>query len=133
MARTLKLSVKNAAGHTITAYSVCHSWDGHSTICQGTNLADGAESVSVEMTSGYVNYDWFTVQLTIDSVGTRQTNFYCNSSSSEIKCIVEVHDTFVNLQYFDAKGNKNGCDKKHYSGEFQDEQDQEDPAKQEVQ
>ena len=60
MSRKLKLSVKNLSSHTVRSFSVCHTWDGHGTVCKGTMLANDQESPSVEMTSGSIKYDWLT-------------------------------------------------------------------------
>lgn len=132
MSRKLKLSVKNLSSHTVRSFSVCHTWDGHGTVCQGTMLANDQESPSVEMTSGSIKYDWFTVQLDIDGLGVRQTDFYCNSSANDVKCMVAVHETYVNLIYTSKDGNTDGCNDKRYSSMYQDEQNKVDSVKQQL-
>lgn len=129
MSHTLALSVKNSSSHTLKSYSICHSWNGHNTICKGDNLAKDQQSASVEMTSGYTQYDWFTVQLDFDVAGVRQADFYCNSSYDENKCLLEVYDDHLDVRYYDGDTYKTGCNNKHYSGQFADEQNQTDPAK----
>ena len=130
MSHQLSMSVQNNSSYTLKTYSVSHSWDGNNENLNGQNLANGgASSPSVQITSGYTQYDWFTVQLTFDVLGVRQTNFYCNSSYSQNGCVVSVHDTSLDLQYFSNGTYETGCNGKSYSGAFEDEANQTDPLK----
>ncbi len=116
MSRTLKLSIENKSSHTILNYSVAHSWNEHQHLLSGTNLPVGATSHSIEITSGYTQYDWYTVQLVFDQAGVRQTNFYCNSSSNHDQCILEIRDKDLDVKYFEKGRYDTGCNNKHYSG-----------------
>ena len=130
MSHQLSMRVQNNSSHTLVSYSVSHSWDGHNENLPGTNLPNGgAYSAPVQITSGYTQYDWFTVQFTFDVEGARPTNFYCNSSYDQDGCVVSVHDDYVDLQYFSGSTYMTGCNHKAYSGEFKDEIKQIDPVK----
>jgi hypothetical protein len=131
MSRTLSMLVQNNSSYTLTSYSISHSWDGNNENLTGSNLANnGTKSAPINITSGYTQYDWFTVQLTFDTQGARQTNFYCNSSSDDTQCIVVVNDDSVDLQYYFSNGNYDTvCDGKSFSGDFKAERDQIDPRK----
>lgn len=130
MSHQLNMLVQNNSSYTLKSYSVCHSWDGHNEILNGANLANGgADSASIRITSGYTQFDWFTVQLIFDVAGVRQTNFYCNSSYDQDKCVISVHDDYLDLQYYSGSTYKTGCKHKAYSGQFMDEKNQTDPVK----
>ncbi len=59
MSHQLSMLVQNNSSHTLLSYSVAHSWDGHNEIIRGNNLANGVtSSPSVEIISGYTQYDW---------------------------------------------------------------------------
>jgi len=130
MSHTLTMNVQNNSSYTLRSYTVAHSWDGHNEILRGDNLSNGGtNSPSIQITSGYVQYDWYTVQFDFDVIGVRQTNFYCNSSNKENKCVVSVHDKSLDLEYYVGSNYSSGCKNKGYSGEFQAEIDQVDPVK----
>jgi hypothetical protein len=129
MSHELAMSVKNSSSYTLRKYSVTHSWNDHNENLSGDNLGKGSQSASIQITSGYTQYDWYTVQLTFDTIGVRQTNFYCNSSYDENQVIVDVFDTYLDLNYFHDGSPKTSCKHKGYSGLFQDEIDQKDPVK----
>jgi hypothetical protein len=130
MSHQLSLQVKNDSSYTLLTYSVAHSWDGHNELLKGTNLANGGTlSPSIQITSGYTQFDWYTVQLEFDTIGVRQTNFYCNSSYDQNKCIMDLHDGSLDCKYYENDTYMTGCDNKAYSGLYMDEQNQIDPVK----
>lgn len=130
MSHELSMLVRNNSSYTLRTYSVSHSWNGHNENLHGANLGNkGAESASIQITSGYTQYDWYTVQFDFDKIGVRQTNFYCNSSNDQDKCVVDVYDDYVDLLYYVGDKYDTGCKKKHYSGEFKAEEEQKDPVK----
>ena len=130
MSHQLNMYVQNNSNYTLNSYSVVHSWNGHNTILKGENLKNGGTiSHSAQITSGYTQFDWFTVQLVFDVIGVRQTNFYCNSSYDQNKCIVSIHDDYLDLLYYHGDTYKTGCKHKAYSGEYEDEINQTDPVK----
>ncbi|WP_064966608.1 hypothetical protein [Tenacibaculum ovolyticum] len=133
MSHTLDMYVRNKSSYTIRSYSVSHSWDGHNENLNGRNLPNGGgESHKIKITSGYSNYDWYTVQITFDGLGVRQTDFYCNSSQSNKRIVIEIFDGWLDCNYYDnssSGGYDTGCNHKHWSGEFVDEEKQLDVKK----
>jgi|GEM_PF-2841675 len=130
MSHQLSMVVQNNSSYTLKTYSVVHSWNEHSNILTGNNLPNGGtDSPSIQITSGYTQYDWFTVQLCFDVIGIRQTDFYCNSSYDQDRCVVSIRDGSLDLKYFSGNKYKTGCIHKAYSGSFEDEINQTDPAK----
>jgi len=130
MSHQLSFQIQNDSSHTLKSYSVAHSWDGNNELLNGNNLANGgAKSHSIQITSGYTQYDWFTIQLDFDVLGVRQTNFYCNSSYDQNQCIMDIHDDALDCNYYENGAYKTGCNHKAYSGLYMDEKNQRDPVK----
>ena len=130
MSHQLTLQVQNNSNHTLKSYSVIHSWDGHHELLNGSNLSNGGiKSPSIEITSGYTQFDWYTIQLDFDVLGPRQTNFYCNSSYDQNQCVMVISDDALDCNYYQDGVFITGCNHKAYSGLFMDEVNQIDPAK----
>ncbi len=131
MSHVLQMQVQNNSSLTLTWFSIAHSWDGHNELLTGGPLAPGAYSNLIPITSGYTQFDWYTVQLVFGTNLVRQTNFYCNSSHNDGQVLFNLHDDYLDCMYYSAPGGTyhSGCKHKEYSGLFQDEIDQKDPVK----
>lgn len=133
MSRSIILKIQNNSSYAIKSYAIVHSWNDHTDILSGTDLAKGGTmGKEVTITSGYVEFDWYTVQIVFDVNGSRvrQTDFYCNSSKNDTVCVMEIGDNYVNCNYSNIKGEDTGsCKHKKYSMAFEDEQKQTDPKK----
>ena len=113
MSHIMDMFVKNI-GHTeIQSFSVVHVWDSKGNTLKGTNLAPKGEAGPQEITSGYSNYDWYTIQVTFaDATATTKTmDFYCNSSYSQNKVVIEICSSHVNCRYYNKDTGKyeTGC------------------------
>jgi len=130
MSHQLSMRIQNSSSYTLKSYSVVHSWDGHNENLKGNNLAnENAQSPSVQITSGYTQFDWYTIQLDFDVLGVRQTNFYCNSSYDQNECVMIIHDDALDCNYYENGKFMTGCANKSYSGLYKDEKNQTDPVK----
>lgn len=113
MSHTLEMYVKNCSQYAIKHYSVTHTWDDKGNNLRGENLSVGATSASQSITSGYSQYDWYTVQVTFadPNESTKTMDFYCNSSYSQNKVVLEVYTSHLNCRYYnkDTAKYEAGC------------------------
>ena len=114
MSRKLDFSVVNDSGHNLTSYTIVHSWNGKSHVLTGADLANNEISASIEITSGYTQYDWFAVVVNIEDIGYRSTQFYCNSSSYHGVCRIRIKEKNCDLRYFRDGKDDTGCNNKSY-------------------
>lgn len=113
MSHQLSMSVLNKSVYAIKNFSVSHVWDDHTNNLSGEDLAIGESSSTQMITSGYTQFDWYTVQVTFaDANNTSKTmDFYCNSSYSQNKVVLEIYSSHLNCRYYNKKtGNyETGC------------------------
>jgi len=101
MSHNMKMYVCNHTSHTIKSFSVTHSWDSHTKTLDGINLATKEKSAPVEIETGYgPQKDWYTIEVEIDNIGAKSTDFYCNSSHDHNSVMIAFHDDFVNCNYY---------------------------------
>jgi hypothetical protein len=113
MSRQLQMTVKNLSNEAID-YSVTHVWDSNADTNSGKGLSNQTgsnESAGVIITSGFSNYDWYTVVVTFYSSPqvTRSQHFYCNSSSGQDAVVIEVFDSHVHCKYYIGGTYDTGC------------------------
>ena len=114
MSRELRFKAVNKSGYDLINFTVTHSWNGKTHLLSGTNLPNNAVSDSVEITSGYTQYDWFAVVLNFKDLGYRSTQFYCNSSSYHTACEIKIKKDDCDLRYFKGNDDDTGCNNKSY-------------------
>ncbi len=102
MSHTLEMYVENESAYAIKHYSVTHTWDGIGNTLSGENLAKRDISAAQTITSGYTQYDWYTVQVTFadPKESTKTMDFYCNSSYSQNKVILKVYTSHLDCRYY---------------------------------
>jgi hypothetical protein len=112
MSHTLDMYVKNISQqYSLVSYIVTHIWDSNGNTLQGANLAIDDTSSSQTITSGYVQYDWYTITATFSDANntTKTMNFYCNSSHSQDKVVLEISASHVNCRYYVNGVYDTGC------------------------
>ncbi|WP_157604202.1 hypothetical protein [Pseudoalteromonas aliena] len=121
MSHKLKMYIRNDSSHPLKSYSVSHTWNDHTNNLNGENLAISQLSRSQEITSGYNEHDWYTVQLTFADTdsSSKQTDFYCDSSHSEKVVTLYIHDDYLDCAYSEEIGDpdkhSSSCNKKHWT------------------
>jgi hypothetical protein len=111
MSHSLKIYAYNETGHTITSFSITHSWDGHTKTLTGTDLASGQWfPASVEDKTGYgPQRDWYTILVHIDTIGDKATDFYCDSSQAHKSVGIVFKDKDLDCRYY-KQSNPKGHD-----------------------
>jgi hypothetical protein len=58
--------------------------------------------VPQSITSGYTQYDWYTVSVTFGDPNNtqKQMDFYCNSSYSQNTVVLEITMSHLNCRYY---------------------------------
>ncbi len=120
MSHKLAMYAYNNTSHTINSFNITHSWDDNTDTLEGKNLKSKGESASKEVTTGYgPERDWYTIQVDIDTIGNKSTDFYCDSSQDHRSVVISFHDGYVNCNYYTVNppwGKKidTSCKKKSY-------------------
>ena len=102
MSHTMNMYVKNISGYSIKSVTATHTWDGNTNVLTASNIADSAISAPQSITSGYTQYDWYTVIVTFGDPNNtqKQMDFYCNSSYSQDTVVLEVTMSHLNCRYY---------------------------------
>ena len=108
MSHTLEMSVKNCSQYALKSFSITHTWDDNGNNLSGVDLAKDATSAAQSITSGYTQKDWYTVQVTFadPNTSTKTMDFYCNSSYSQNKVVLEIYTSHLNCRYYNKDTGK---------------------------
>jgi hypothetical protein len=102
MSHVLNMYVKNISGYSIKSVNAVHTWDGNTNILAATNIPNNGFSAPQSITSGYTQYDWYTVNVTFGDPNNTQKmmDFYCNSSYSQNTVVLEITMSHLNCRYY---------------------------------
>jgi len=101
---------ENQSGQTLRTFGISHTWDGNTdNLSSPPSLDNGARSRPQNITSGYVQYDWYTIQVTFDNGVSKQQDFYCNSSSSHNRVDIVIYSSHVDCRYYVDDNYDTGC------------------------
>jgi|SaaInlStandDraft_6_1057023.scaffolds.fasta_scaffold161919_1 hypothetical protein len=109
MSHTMTMTVENKSGQVLSAYSVSHDWDDNLNSVAGTNLANGASSDPVTITTGYSDPDKYKVDVTYADGTSLSTNFSCDSSQDQTSIVMEINSGDCNCVYYKGSGVDTGC------------------------
>ena len=100
MSHVMNMYVKNISGYSIKSVNAVHTWDGNTNILTENNILDNGLSTPQSITSGYTQYDWYTVSVTFGDPNNtqKQMDFYCNSSYSQNTVVLEITMSSSQLQ-----------------------------------
>jgi hypothetical protein len=115
MSHSLDMYASNKSDMTLSSFSITHTWDGDTDNLNGTNLIAGASSPPQNITSGYTEYDWYTIQVTFENGVSQQANFYCNSSYSQNAVYMDIYSDTVSCLYFADDTYETGCPNKSWT------------------
>jgi len=102
MSHVMNMYVKNVSGYSLKSVNAVHTWDGNTNILTANNIPDNGLSAAQSITSGYTQFDWYTVSVTFGDPNNtqKQMDFYCNSSYSQNTVVLELTMSHLNCRYY---------------------------------